>query len=389
MDPTAWSADLRITADGDGIVAWAGPVPVRMLADRTGLTGGQSRVLARRGFDPLHDRGRVLTDIAVAIACGARDILDIEALRAQAEVFGPVASDTTARRALAETGGRVRAAISRVRAAARAHVWRQLPDGLPEATFAGGACQAGMVVLRIDGSLVVAHSKKDRAAPTFKKTFGHHPLGCWVDNTEELAALLLRPGNAGSNTAEDLTAVLHEAIIQIPKPYRRRLLITSDGAGASHGLIDWCQRQNHAADRSVEYSIGFDVDADVRAAIGRLPSRRWIPGLDATTGAIRDDIDAAEITDLLVDRLVRTGWPKNMRVIVRRTKLAPGEQPTLFHLDGYKYSCFVTNTGPGLSIQLLDARHRAHARVEDRVRTSKDTGLGHLPSKSWTVNLAW
>ncbi len=278
MDPTAWSADLRITADGEGIVAWAGAVPVRMLADRTGLTGGLSRVLARRGFDPLHDRGRVLADVAVAIACGGRDIVDVEALRAQGEVFGPVASDTTARRALEETGGRARAAIGRVRAAARAHVWQLLPGGLPEATFAGGMCQAGMVVLRIDGSLVVAHSKKERAAPTFKKTFGHHPLGCWIDNTEELASLLLRAGNAGSNTATDLITVLAEAITQVPKPHRRRLLITSDGAGASHDLINWCQRQNHAADRSVEYSIGFDVDVDVRAAIGRLPSNRWLPG---------------------------------------------------------------------------------------------------------------
>jgi len=82
IDTTAWSVDLRLTADGEGIVAWAGAVPVRMLADRTGLTGALSAVLARRGFDPLHDRGRVLTDVAV----------DIEALRAQAEVFGSVAS---------------------------------------------------------------------------------------------------------------------------------------------------------------------------------------------------------------------------------------------------------------------------------------------------------
>jgi DDE family transposase len=389
MDPTAWSTDVRITADGEGIVAWAGAVPVRMLADRTGLTGGLSKALARRGFDPLHDRGRVLTDVAVAIACGARDIVDIEALRAQGEVFGPVASDTTARRALDETGGRARTAIGRVRAAARAHVWSLLPDGLPEARFAGGVCQPGMVVLRIDGSLVVAHSKKERAAPTFKKTYGHHPLGCWIDNSGELGSLLLRPGNAGSNTADDLIAVLGEAIAQVPQAYRRRLLITSDGAGASHALIDWCQRQNHAADRTVEYSVGFDVDADVRAATGRLPADRWAAGLDNATGALRGDSDVAEITDLLAERLTRTDWPKNMRVIVRRTKLAPGEQPTLFQLDGYKYSAFVTNTGPGLSVQLLDARHRAHARVEDRVRTGKDTGLSHLPSKSWTVTLAW
>jgi hypothetical protein len=280
----------------------------------------------------------------------------------ESEVFGAVASDTTARRALDETGGRARTAIGRVRAAARAQVWQLLPEGPPDATFAGGMAQPGMVVLRVDGLLVVAHSKKERAAPTFKKTYGHHPLGCWIDNTGELASPLLRAGNAGSNTAADLIAVLHEAIGQVPKPYRRRLLITSDGAGASHPLIDWAHRQNHAADRSVQYSVGFDVDADVRAAIGRLPAGRWQPGLDNTTGAVRADIDAAEITDLLGERLTRTGWPKSMRVIVRRTRLAPGEQPTLFHLDGYTYSAFVTNTGPGLSIQLLDARHRAHAR---------------------------
>lgn len=71
-------------------------------------------------------------------------------------------------------------------------------------------------------------------------------------------------------------------------------------------------------------------------------------------------------------------------MIVRRTRLAPGEQPTLFHLDGYKYSCFVTTT-TGLTLQLLDARHRARARVEDRVRTTKDTGLGHGPFKNRTV----
>jgi len=221
-----------------------------------------------------------------------------------------------------------------------------------------------------------------------------HPLACWVDNTGELASLLLRGGGAGSNTAADLIGVLAEAIAQVPKAHRRRLLVTSDAAGASHELIDWLVRQNHAADRCVEFSVGFDVDADVRAAIGQVRADCWVPALDNTDGTTRDDADVAEVTALMQDRLARTGWPRRLRVIVRRTRLAPGEQPTLFHLDGYKHSCFVTTTAT-LNVQLLDARHRAHARVEDQVRTTKDTersrrvrGLPRLgESGSW--NIVW
>jgi hypothetical protein len=173
LDVTAWSRDLRVTADGENVVSLAGAVPLRMLADRSGLTGSLSRAFVRRGFLPVHDRGRVLVDAAVAIACGGRDIVDVEALRAQAAVFGPVASDTTLLRALGEIGDARRAAMGRARAGARAHLWSQLPNGVPESRFAGGLCQPGMVVIRIDGSLVTAHSKKDRAAGTYKKTFGH------------------------------------------------------------------------------------------------------------------------------------------------------------------------------------------------------------------------
>jgi DDE family transposase len=389
QDFTAWSQDLRVSADGDGVVALAGAVPLRMLADRSGLTGSLSAALTRRGFHPVHDRGRVLTDVAVAVASGGRDIVDVEALRAQGALFGPVASDTTALRALGEIGCDRPARIARARADARSHMWGQLPGGKPpESTFAGGMRQPGMVVLRVDGSIVVAHSRKDKAAGTFKKTFGHHPLGCWIDNTGELAALTLRPGNAGSNTVADLTPLLAEAINQIPKPFQAKLLVTSDAAGASHGLIDWLHNQNHASGRRVEYSVGFDVDEAVRAAVRTVRKDCWVPGLDNTDGCVRDDMDAAEITALMRERLDRTGWPRNMRVIVRRRTLAAGEIPTLFHLDGYKYSAFVTNT-TNLTVQQLDARHRAHARVEDDVRTTKDTGLGHLPSKAWAVNNAW
>jgi hypothetical protein len=263
---TGWSKDLRVTTDGDGVVAMVGVAGLRMLADRTGLTASISTVLAKPGFHPVHDRGRVLTDIACSIAAGGTDVYDIEALRAQAGLFGPVASDTTALRALGEINDRGLHRIDAARAAARAHLWSLLPDGVPPATYAGGLSMGETIVLRVDGTITVAHSRKQHAGATFKKSFGFHSLGVWIDNTGELAALMPRPGNAGANTAADLIEVLRHAIDQVPADRRDDLLITSDGAGASHTLVDWLHSLDQAPGRRVQYSIGFDVDEHVRAA---------------------------------------------------------------------------------------------------------------------------
>jgi hypothetical protein len=227
---TSWAKDLRVTADGDDVVAMVGVIGLRMIADRTGLTGGLSAVLAKPGFDPVHDRGRVLVDIACSIAAGGADVYDIEALRAQGEVLGPVASDTTALRALGEIGDRDLHRMDVAGAKARAHLWGLLPGGVPVSRFAGGHDCGQTIVLRVDATISIAHSGKQNAAGTLKKTFGFHPLGCWIDNTRELAALMLRPGNAGANTAADLIEVIRAAMAQIPVDRRDNLLITSDGA---------------------------------------------------------------------------------------------------------------------------------------------------------------
>jgi hypothetical protein len=301
-----------------------------------------------------------------------------------------VASDTTCGRALSEIGQVARARIAAARAAAREHMWNQLPDGPPQLSLAGGSYSlGGQVVLRVDASIIECHSPKQQAAGTYKGGFGHQPVGVWIDNTGELASLLLRPGNAAPNNAFDLVAAVDEAITQVPARWRARLLVSSDTAGASHEFIGWLADLNQTDNGwQVEYSIGWDVDAAVRAAIGMLHPEAWTPALDVATGEPRDDMDVAEITALLADWLAGCGWPAGMRIFVRRRRLAAGEQPTLFTVNGYKFSAFATAT-VGLSAQLLDARHRAHARVEDEVRTTKDTGLGHLPSKSWDVNLGW
>lgn len=219
---TGWSKDLRVTADGEGVVGLVGVAALRMLADRTGLTQAISAILTRPGFWPVHDRGRVLIDIACAIAAGGTDLVDIEALRAQSEVFGPVASDTTALRALAEISERDLHRIDTARAAARAYLWSRLPAGVPVSTYAGGVSCERTIVLRVDGTLTTAHSAKENAEGTYKKTFGFHSLGCWIDNSSELAVLLPRPGSAGANTAADLVTVLRGAIAQSPRRPPRR-----------------------------------------------------------------------------------------------------------------------------------------------------------------------
>lgn len=365
------------------MVAHAGSIATRLLADRTGLTAELSKAMVRRAFVPVHDRGRVLADVAVMIADGGEAIADIDVLRHQAEVLGPVASPPTVWRTLDEvTGGRLKK-ITTARARVRRHVWAQLPGGIPASRVAGTDL-GEVVVLDIDATVVVTHSEKENAAATFKQTFGYHPIGVWCDNTEEFVAGKLRAGNAGSNTSADHIEVLTDAIAQIPGTHRKKLLIRSDGAGASHGLLDWLTGQGKVRGHSLDYSVGFAITDKLRDAIDLVPKKAWTPALDADGGA-REGGDVAELTELL--DLSR--WPDPMRVIVRRERPHPGAQLSLFEEhDGWRYRAFVTNTGAG-QLAFLEARHRAHARVEDKIRHAKDTGLGRFPSREFDINQSW
>jgi hypothetical protein len=378
-----------VTGDGTGVVAHAGSAAVRLLADRTGLTDALSAVVARRGFVPGHDRGRVLVDVATMIAAGGEAIADIDTLRHQREVLGPVASAPTVWRALDELNPASLKRIEKARVVTRARVWDLIPGGLPASVVAGTTLPADVVVLDVDATIVIAHSEKEQATRTFKKTFGYHPIGVWCDNSGEFLAGLLRPGNAGSNTTSDHIQVLKAAIAQVPASYRRTLLIRADGAGASHGLLDWLTSLNTATEhgrrgRSVEYSVGFAITETVRDAIRLVPKKAWTTAVDAD-GGIREHADIVEITGLLN----LTTWPAGMRVIVRREHPHPGAQLSLFEeRDGWRYQAFVTNTTTG-GVGFLEARHRAHARVEDRIRVAKDTGLARFPSREYDMNQAW
>lgn len=365
------------------MVAHAGSAGLRLLADRTGLSATLSAALARDSFSPRHDRGQVLADVAVMLADGGEAISDIDVLRHQSPLLGSVASAPTVWRTLNELTPARLARVEKARARVRRQVWSLLPGGLPASRVADTDL-GEVVVLDVDATIVVAHSEKQSAAPTFKGSFGFHPIGVWCDNTTEMLAARLRPGNAGSNTTADHIDVLAAAIAQIPRAHRKNLLVRADGAGASHGLLDWLSALNQIRGRRVQYSVGFAITEAVRQAIMLVPTTVWTPALDAD-GAVRTGGDVAELSGLL--DLSR--WPPGMRVIVRRERPHPGAQLSIFEeADGWRYQAFVTNTSTG-QLAFLEARHRAHARVEDRIRHAKDTGLNRFPSRDYQINTAW
>jgi hypothetical protein len=380
---TSWWQGLSVTADDAGVVPLAGSVAVRLLADRVGLTDGLSAALARRGFSPGHARGQVWVDVAVMLTAGGEAIADIDTLRHQPDLWGPVASAPTVWRTMDEATPAALARVEKARSQARRHVWGLLPT-LPASKVAGTDL-AEMVVLDVDATLVAAHSEKDQARATFKGGFGFHPIGVWCDNTTELLAVTLRPGNAGSNHAGDHIDVLRRAVDQIPAAHRRRLLIRADGAGATHELLDWLTEQGQLRGRRLEYSVGFPTkNTALTSAITAIPERAWTPAV-AADGEVRDGADIAEATGLLDLRR----WPTGMRVIVRRERPHPGAQLSLLEeADGWRYQAFATNTRVG-QLAFLEARHRAHARVEDRIKAAKDSGLGRFPSREYAINQAW
>ena len=170
-----------MSGDGTGVVAHAGSVAVRMLADRTGLTDALSASLARRGFTPGHDRGRVLVDLATMVTAGGEAIADIDTLRHQQGVLGSVASPPTAWRALDELTPAALKRIATARAKTRTRVWGLIPGGVPASKVAGAALPTDVIVLDVDATIVPVHSEKENAAATFKRTFGYHLLAVWCD----------------------------------------------------------------------------------------------------------------------------------------------------------------------------------------------------------------
>jgi Transposase DDE domain group 1 len=371
---------IMVTGDGSGIVSEAGAVLLTRALRVTGLDGGLSGGLARwRPGRAVHDPGKIIADLAVTLALGGDCLADIAMLRAEPGLFGPVASDPVVSRlvsCLAADAPRALKAIRAARAAARERAWALAGESAPGA-------DGGLITVDIDATIVTACSEKEQAKPTWKRTFGFHPLTVFADHGPdgggEPLAILLRAGNAGSNTAADHIEATRLALAQLPAGARRRVLIRADSGGGTHEFLDWLTSPG----RRLQYSVGMTITADIHDAILKVPARGWTPAYDSDR-QVRDGAWVAELTGMLN----LAAWPKGMRVIVRKERPHPGAQLRLTDIDGHRLTCFATSS-KGRQLADLELRHRRRARCEDRIRCAKDTGLRNLPLHGFTQNQIW
>lgn len=357
---------VEVRADGEGLVSHAGAYLLVELANRLGLTAALSTAMApSRERRSAHDPGVVLRDLAVSIADGGDHVSDLGVLRGQDALFGAVASESTAHRVIKSIDSEALEAIRAARAKALRRAW-------------DAGARPETIILDIDASLLTAHSEKERAAGTYKGGFGFFPLLCYLAETGEPLAGVLRAGNAGANTASDHFEVLQLALEQLPAAdLDREILARADIGGRTHAFTSDCR------DAGIRFSVGYEVDERVREAVLETSPSAWQSAIDAE-GAERDGAQVTELTD----HLDLSAWPEGTRLIVRRERPHPGAQFCVFDAEGYRHTAFITDQG-GDDIAALELRHRRRARVEDAIRVGKETGMRSMPFASFAHNEAW
>ncbi len=361
---TAQTVEVR--ADAEGIVSHAGAHLLAELVDRLGLTAGLSEAMApTRKRRSAHDPGVVLRDLIVAIADGGDCVTDLGVLRDQEALFGAVASERTAHRAIKSVDADLLEAIRGGRAIAREHAW-------------DAGARPETITLSVDATLLGAASEKQGAAGNYKGGFGFHPLLCYLDETGEPLAGILRPGNAGSNTAADHFEVLQLALEQLPATdLDREILVRTDIGGRTHAFTRDCR------EAGIRFSVGYEVGERVREAILKTPQSAWQAAVDGK-GEVREGASVTELTD----DLDLSAWPEGTRLIVRRERPHPGAQFQVFDAEGYRHTAFITDQ-EGTDIAALELRHRRRAKVEDEIRCGKDTGMRNLPFAAFEHNRVW
>jgi hypothetical protein len=252
--------------------------------------------------------------------------------------------------------------------------------------------KTGPDFLDIDASLVEIHSEnKEQTAPTYKGGFGFHPMFCFADATGEALSGVLRPGNAGSNTAADHVMVLDEAISQLPGDVQaghrvgddaslvqREVVCRTDSGGTTAAFMAALRARN------IRFFTSAMTNDQVQAAIFDAEGIEevWVPAL-TKDGEQRDGSSVCELTSLVC----LSSFPSGTKLIVRREPLHPGAQRSLFPSLEYRYWGFYTDFEAEPAE--LDLTMRAHAHVENHIARLKDSGLCRFPFSSFAANANW
>ena len=373
---------VSVECGGDGVAAHVGLHALGALADRLNLGASLSSRIAPRGERmPLHDRGKVLVQMALVLAGGGESCADIEHLRVQEELFGSVPSDSTVFRTLHEFDAVQRASLAEALADVRARVWQRVDQ-----------TSSDPVILDFDASLVDVHSElKEQAAPTYKKGFGFHPLFCFADLTGETLAAKLRSGNAGSNTVTDHVDVFDAAIGQLPARVAqghhrgddpslvtREVIARADGAGCTEGFLGACRERN------VTFFVTARSNAQITGAIYETSDQ---PDLWQPSRTQKGEPHAEAAVCEMTEHLDLTSMPEGTRCIIRREPLHPGAQRSLFPSHAFRYWGFYTDAA-GDPVA-LDVTMRAHAHVESHIQRLKESGLCRFPFTSFEANSNW
>lgn len=377
-----------VTGGGQGLTSRAGLWWLGEVADQLGLTNGLR--WAMRGLSWRdHQPGTTMAVMILALADGATAMSDMAMLRALKSMFGPVASTTTLWRTFNRIGpGELRDLIS--------------ADAEARAVAYGLEPARSRIVIDIDATIVTCRSDKQDAAGTWKRTYGFHPLIAMDTERREVLAHMVRPGNAGSNTAVDHVEVLAAAIDALPETERAghaldnngegkgvccEIVVRADTGGASHWLAEEC------VDRNSRFSLGYGIDDRVRLAVeasmaldedtAQRASRLWVPAIEAD-GSTRDGAEVADLTDFWDV----SSWPEGTRLIVRRERAHPGAQLSLFDdIEGRRHTALITNQTA--TPDVLELAHRQRGAAEDVIRDLKACGYARWPSEDIVNNQAW
>jgi hypothetical protein len=337
-----------------------------------------------------HRSGKLLGSLAAMLAAGGEHASDLDILRSSPGVFGHLPSNATVSRFFERTVSNPELfsyGFETLTRELRTRAWNAAGNRDP----ALSATAADPLIIDIDATLVTSHSDKENVAGTYKGGYGFAPFIASCDygagnGSGEILAAVLRPGNAGANSAEDHIRVFHTATAQLPDGFHDetgalsgdKVLVRTDSAGASRTFL-W-----HLHSLGVQFSTSYTLPFGKAHMIDWITDKQyWQPALDQS-GADRNDAWVNNATDVIP----LTDYPPGTKLFLRAEPLHPGAQPTLLDTDGHRITAFLTNS-PRWHGPFLDARHRARGRCENRIKTLKNTGLGKLPFFDFAANQAW